>query len=279
MTETDAPPTAAAGQDPPHPYTEEALARLMLSDAYRQVADLALHGVTTGYDGSSIAGGGSYVEEAAALVAGAESVLRRAVVYERERGTSWEEIGAALGIAKQSAHKKFAADVERWRAPFDQPERLRPDGTPDDERIPHGVRYAAAPECSGGTAEETARELETWLRARTHPTDIWSDQEHPVTGGLPRHSTTAMLLLADRSSFRLYEDQLVPGPQAQADLAERRAALHERLVREGDAPPEAHQWIAKDRARATALRNTPGHGTPWDAVEAPGPRTVEEGGQ
>ncbi|MEU6965020.1 hypothetical protein [Streptomyces chrestomyceticus] len=278
MTETDAPPTAAAGQDPPHPYTEEALARLMLSDAYREVADLALHGVTTGYDGSSIAGGGSYVEEAAALVAGAESVLRRAVVYERERGTSWEEIGAALGIAKQSAHKKFAADVERWRAPFDQPERLRPDGTPDDERIPHGVRYAAAPSAA---AAPPRRPPASWRHgcARTHPTDSWPDHEHPVTGGLPRHSTTAMLLLADRSSFRLYEDQLVPGPQAQADLAERRAALYERLVREGDAPPEAHQWIAKDRARATALRNTPGHGTPWDAVEAPGPRAVEEGGQ
>lgn len=275
MTEKDAPPTAAE-PDPPHPYTEQALARLMLCDAYKETAELALHGITTRYDGSSFVGGGSYIEEAARLLTHAEEVLNWAAVYERERGTSWEEIGEALGITKQSAHKKFAAAVERWRAPLDKPEHLNPDGTPDDERIPFGVRYtpdATVPR--GSTAEDTARELETWLRERTAPTDSWADEEHPVTGHLPRHSTTAMLLLADRVSFRFYEDQLVPDPKAQADVADHRVALYERLIREGDAPPEAPEWIAKDRARAAALRATPGHGVPWEETGKPA-RTTEE---
>ncbi|MFF8289063.1 hypothetical protein ACF068_07515 [Streptomyces sp. NPDC016309] len=70
-----------------------------------------------------------------------------------------------------------------------------------------------------------------------------------------------MLLLADGASHCLLEDQLVPNPQAQADLCGRRVALYERLIREGGTvPAEVHQWIAKDRARATALRATPGHG-------------------
>ncbi|GAB2606577.1 hypothetical protein GCM10027168_44290 [Streptomyces capparidis] len=265
MAESDKPSTASP-QDPPHPYTETALARLMLSSAYREVADFAMGGVPTHYDNAEPPQG-QYVEEAARLVHLAEEVLRRAVIYERERHTSWEEIGEALGITKQSAHKRFAGDVERWREPFDQPDHLRSDGTPADERIPHHVRYtwgSTGPEES--TAESTARDLEQWLREHTAPSDSWAAEEHPVTGRLPRHSTTAMLLLADRLSSRLLEDQLVPDPQAQAALCDHRVALYSRLIREGDAPPEIREWIEKDRARAAALRATPGRGVTWDAM-------------
>jgi DNA-directed RNA polymerase specialized sigma24 family protein len=41
---------------------------------------------------------GELLEEATRLVAGAEATLRMAVVAERLRGTSWAEIGEALGV-------------------------------------------------------------------------------------------------------------------------------------------------------------------------------------
>ncbi|MEV0982337.1 hypothetical protein [Streptomyces sp. NPDC049915] len=122
------------------------------------------------------------------------------------------------------------------------------------------------PDPKYGTAENQAQRLEQWLLQHTGPADHWYGDEHPVTGGLPRHTTTSMLVLTDGVGHRLLHDQLVPDPQAQADVCERRVALYERLSREGDAPPEAAEWIAKDRARAAALRATPGNGVPWQTM-------------
>ncbi|QDN84396.1 hypothetical protein [Streptomyces sp. RLB3-6] len=254
-----------AESEPLHPYTETALARLRLSEAYREAAEAAIAGVCTADDGGHFAGGGSFIEDADRMVRLAEEIKRKAVIYERQLGTSWEEVGRALAITKQSAHKKFASEVEAWRAPLDKPARVRPDGTPDDDRIPYGVRYAEGiPRPEYGTAEETARDLDRWLREHTSRADSWSDEERAASAGLPRHSTTSMLMLLGAVSRRLLEEQLVPDPRAEADLAERRVALYERLIREGGVvPPEIHQWIEKDRARAAALRATPGTGTPW----------------
>ncbi|MFE2684470.1 hypothetical protein [Streptomyces mirabilis] len=276
MTETETP--AEAEPDAAHPYTETALARIVLGGTYREVAEAALARIPTDSDGSSLTGPGDSVRAAADLLALAEDVMRRAAVYERERGTSWDEIGEALGITKQSAHKRFAGAVETWRAPFDRPAQLLPDGTPDDARIPYGSRYApGVPRPHHGTAEHEAQRLEKWLLQHTGPTDHWHGDEHPVTGGLPRHSTTSMLMLTEQISHRLLHDQLVPDPQAQADVCERRVALYERLIREGDAPPQAREWIEKDRARAAALRATPGRGVTWESMSAPADRT-EAGG-
>ncbi|MEW2253362.1 hypothetical protein AB0907_39375 [Streptomyces sp. NPDC006975] len=178
--------------------------------------------------------------------------------------------GDTLGITKQSAHKRFAGAVETWRAPFDQPAALLPDGTRDDDRIPYGARYApGTPNPEYGTAEHQAQRLEKWLLQHTGPTDHWHGDEHPVTGHLPWHSTTSMLVLTDGIGQRLMQEQLVPDPQAQAEVCERRVALYEQLIREGDAPPQATQWIAEDRVRAAALRATPGNGVPWQAMTDP----------
>ncbi|MFI9214272.1 hypothetical protein ACIGW7_39855 [Streptomyces sp. NPDC053253] len=278
MTETS-PTGDVTPEPPPHPYTETALARLMLSHALRETAECALHGMATGDDASSTVGPGDYVREAARLARLAEDVQRWAAVYERERGTSWEEVGEALNITRQSAHTRFAEHVKKWRAPLDKPEKLLPDGTPDDERIPYGARYAPGhPRPAYGTAEDTARDLDRWLRQHTGPTDHWDDQENPISGGLPRHSTTSMVMLTQRVSHRLLEDQMVPDPQAQADLCDHRVALYERLIREGGTvPTEIHQWIAKDRARAAALRATPGRGVTWDEMAGPEPVAAQHG--
>ncbi|MEU2717790.1 hypothetical protein [Streptomyces sp. NPDC007205] len=265
LTDTTDTPPGEAVQDSPHPYDEQALARIKLSDAYREVAEAALHGVATWYDKSSFTGQGSYVEEAARLVSRAEDVLRYAVIYERESHSSWEDIGGALGVTRQTAHERFADVVARWRAPLDKPERYLPDGTPDDERIPYGARYADGDlRPHYGTAEQTAKNLEEWLQQRTVPGDSWADEEHPVTGALTRNSTATMLMRLSDIARRLLDEQMVPDPRAEADMCERRVALYERMIREGEAvPADVRKWIQRDRARAAELRATPGTGTPW----------------
>lgn len=40
-------------------------------------------------------------------------ILERAVTAARETGLSWNEIGTALGITRQSAHERFSATVRR----------------------------------------------------------------------------------------------------------------------------------------------------------------------
>ncbi|MGY5099466.1 hypothetical protein [Streptomyces sp. 900105245] len=244
---------------PSHPYTPEALARLLLSDAYREVAETTLNRIGTEDDSSDTIAPGDFLREAAELIRLAESAQRRAVIYERERGTSWEEIGEALGIARQSAHTRFAEHVKAWREPLDKPERLHRDGTPDDRRIPYGARYApGSTDPATGSAEKTARLLDEWLRRH----DDRTDREHPVSDGLPRYSTMEMVLLVGDAANHMRMTELVPDLQAEADLWDLRADLQERMLRESQSdgtplPKGFHQSLAQDRARAKALRAAP----------------------
>ncbi|MFD7233611.1 hypothetical protein [Streptomyces sp. NPDC059881] len=252
--------------DLPHPYTSAALARLMLSDAHRDVAESALNRIGTEDDSSGMVAPGDFVREAADLISLAEHAQRQAVIYERERGTSWEELGEALGISRQSAHAKFAEYVKAWREPLDRPERRHLDGTPDDRRVPYGFRYApgsAVP--ANGSAEKTAHDLDAWMRRHEN----WAEQEHPVSGALPRHSTMEMVLLVGDAAHRMRMDQLMPDPQAEADLWDLRADLQEQLIRESERggdplPPTLHQSLTSDRARAEALRATSRRSAAWD---------------
>lgn len=58
---------------------------------------------------------GHGVREARALVEAASRVLTAAVIAERSAGSSWEDIGAALGgVTKSTAHGRFAALVDEF---------------------------------------------------------------------------------------------------------------------------------------------------------------------
>ncbi|MER6162705.1 hypothetical protein ABT147_45755 [Streptomyces sp. NPDC001868] len=101
--------------------------------------------------------------------------------------------------------------------------------------------------------------------------DGWADQEHPVSGGLPGHSTIDMVLLVGDAAHRMRMDRLVPDPQAEADLLDLRADLQERMLRESERggdplPRDFHQSLAGDRARAKALRAAPGDDSAWEEV-------------
>ena len=43
------------------------------------------------------------------------------MVFEREQGASWQDIGAALGISRQTAHERFAEVEQRWKDALRRP--------------------------------------------------------------------------------------------------------------------------------------------------------------
>jgi hypothetical protein len=128
---------------PPGPadsiYPRRALARLALSAAYRKVADFAAGGVPTVSD--EFGDPWDYVDHAARLVAMAQDVLSRAVLYARERGGTWPTIAEALDITVERARDQHTATMDRWEDALDQPwERSgrflssrMPDGTTDPD--------------------------------------------------------------------------------------------------------------------------------------------------
>ncbi|MFF8283864.1 hypothetical protein ACF06W_14195 [Streptomyces albus] len=58
---------------------------------------------------------GQFVAQAQRLLGKAEELLEHAVIAERARNTSWEQIGQALGgLSKSSAHKRYGSAYSKW---------------------------------------------------------------------------------------------------------------------------------------------------------------------
>jgi hypothetical protein len=100
-------------------YSRRALARLAFSVAAKELSDQARGSVSTRSDG--YARPGDFLEEALALRAQVEWLLTRAVVLERERGTSWAEIGERLEASKQAAHERYNKLEDDRRSALDEP--------------------------------------------------------------------------------------------------------------------------------------------------------------
>ncbi|MET9955620.1 hypothetical protein ABZ135_29295 [Streptomyces sp. NPDC006339] len=149
-------------------YSRQALARLVLCDHAVDVAGAASGLVATGHDSDT--GPGGRVSQAAQLVELAERALRSAVIYERERGSSWEDIGRYLGVGPQEAEERFAAHLDDWSTAFAVPYRIDETGR---KRIPRLPTAAYDPAWAAGL-------LDGW--ARRHLSLI--DDEQPVSSGL-----------------------------------------------------------------------------------------------
>jgi hypothetical protein len=150
-------------------YSHTARARLALSAAANGVSDEA-RGLVPADDRGS--GAGEIVERAVQLVDDARVVLERAVVYERQRGGSWQTIGAAIGISRQTAHERFAEVERRWKDALRQL----------DGEVQSGGRGAAGRLPAG--AEDPQRwgeQLDRWVIRHRDPGDV-DTGEHPVSG-------------------------------------------------------------------------------------------------
>lgn len=148
-------------------FTRAALARLVLSDAGVGLAEGAANLAITRFDDQT--GRGGRVSEAAALRGYADCLLERAVVFERERGGSWEEIARFLDTDAADVRERFTPAVKRWERAFEEPYRL--DGT-GRKRVPQLPTAAYDPETA-------CRQLDLTVRLRTY-----FDDPQPVSGAL-----------------------------------------------------------------------------------------------
>jgi hypothetical protein len=166
-------------------YPPRARARLALAVAARNLSDLARSAVPTTADRPA-ARDGEAVEEALRLVAAAEEVLNRAVVWEREKGTTWEAIAEALGgRRKQTAQERFAEVVASWKAAL-----LRPWQPATDQ----DTVYSALP-TGAEDPDQWARRLDAWCRQHHEPTDVHRDDPHPVSSGLQVDPTDVLFTI------------------------------------------------------------------------------------
>ncbi|MFE3107278.1 hypothetical protein ACFXKJ_16945 [Kitasatospora indigofera] len=148
-------------------FTRAALARLVLSDTSVDLAGAAGNLAITRFDDQT--GPGGRVSEAAALREAADRLLTRAVIFERERGSSWEQIAHYLGTEPADARERFTPAVDRWERAFEVPYRLDGSGR---KRVPQLPTAAYDPETA-------CRQLDLSVRLRAFFGD-----EHPVSGAL-----------------------------------------------------------------------------------------------
>ncbi|MER6180884.1 hypothetical protein [Streptomyces sp. NPDC001652] len=148
-------------------YSPQALARLALCARAVDLAAAAQALVGTRNDVDT--GLGGRVSEGVRATEIAEGVVTRAVVYERERGASWEDIGRYLGVDAGAAEKRYAPELERWKAAFLVPYRPDPTGR---KRVPQLPQAAYNP-------RSAVRQLDLWAGLHVTTGD-W----HAVSGGL-----------------------------------------------------------------------------------------------
>ncbi|ANS65127.1 hypothetical protein SLINC_2903 [Streptomyces lincolnensis] len=150
-------------------YSRETLARLALCSQAVDTARTASVLVATRNDVDT--GLGGRASEALSLIRLAERTLVRAVVYERERGASWEDIGRYLELDPAEAEERFAPALAGWEEALETPCRLDPTGRRIVNLLPSGAH----------NPKGAVRSLDLW--ARLH---LYINDRHPVSGGLSR---------------------------------------------------------------------------------------------
>ncbi|MFC9898547.1 hypothetical protein ACFVMC_33060 [Nocardia sp. NPDC127579] len=219
-------------------YSTKALARLTLSHQLAELADRAAALVPT--TGDAGAHPGEFVAAVRALAAMAEDALARAVIYEREKSTSWEVLGESLGdITRQSAHGKFREDVAEWGQALHEPLYPMRGGVIRDLRLPEAAYRPT----------ETRHRLDQW--ARKHG---GYEAGQPVSDGLAELSTLEEMNQVLAGLEHVYRNPLTVDKAKVAQMLDRKAALLERIGQEENRP-EATEQAAETRARAAALRS------------------------
>ena len=151
------------------------LSRLAYSYANHDLSDAASRLVPTISDDQLASG--ELLSRALALRSIADDAILLAVVCERERGSSWRQLGDAIGVSRQTVHERYATAVEDM-----------------NERMLFPLRQGAADEpdrwvCPGGleAPDRTVRVLDAWVerdREQREP------DSHEVSAGLTHGADT-----------------------------------------------------------------------------------------
>lgn len=225
----------------PITYSRRSRARVAFALACQQVSDYARHAVPTRSDGYARAG--EYVEMGARLLSEAQQVLELAVILEREKGTSWEDIGAALDITKQTAHERFSAAFQRWRA------RLAEPWVPD-----RGGLLSLQLQDGAEDPEKWARVLDDWVLRHRERSDV-DPGEHPVSGNLQEASVVEQITTA-LAEVRALQERERNGAATRSQRRawfRRKAELFERLAEAESREPAYAEAAANARRQLEEL--------------------------
>ncbi|MCF2529919.1 hypothetical protein [Yinghuangia soli] len=157
-------------------FTRAALARLVMSSASHGLAEAATALAVTRFDDQT--GPGGRASEAASVLEAAGQLLARAVIFEHERGSSWEDIARYLGTDPASARERFTPAIDSWHRAFEEPYRADETGRKRVRRLPYAA-YRPEAACQ-------------WLDLSVRLRMSLLDDPHPVSGALrPGPSDTA----------------------------------------------------------------------------------------
>lgn len=182
MSNNQLPPIPPGPADIIHP--RPALARLALSSAAADLSESAAGLVPTVSDG--YAKPYEFVEHAARLVAAAQEVLARAVVYARDAGGSWADIAEAISGSPASANEaqeQFADAIRYWEDALNRP-------------LERSGRYLASRLPDGATDPDRCAEyLDRWCVRHLEPSDgarynarHGGIEDRMVSAKLPKHT-------------------------------------------------------------------------------------------
>ncbi|MFH8483994.1 hypothetical protein [Streptomyces longisporoflavus] len=103
---------------------------------------------------------GQLVAQARRLAEKAQELVDQAVIAERQRDTSWEQIGAALGgLSKSAAHKRYGTLVTEWAEYLDT--------TTTDDEDSQGQNILASPfSIAYALVERTWKEADSVIHAQ-----------------------------------------------------------------------------------------------------------------
>lgn len=261
-------PDRATSPAEPAPYTEATRARLVLSADAAELADRVAGLVPIGEyelaaDGTA-RWASEWVEQAAAIAAAAQQLLRDAVVTARLGGAIWNEVGAALDVTGSSAQERFGEVVDQFRLELHSPED--PHYTGKFGEIQYRLHSAAL------DPEAAAADLDDWVRRHHDPATVAELGEAPVSGGLARMDPMAELRWISDVSHQLWADHdgHVPPLPARLALAERTLAAWEAIAADRqrrskavrDGLEHARRSLAELREQANAASTPEQSGSP-----------------
>jgi hypothetical protein len=219
-------------------HSRRALARLAFSAAAAQLADRARARVPTNDDAGLRPG--ELLDQARSLLVAAEELVEKAVILERERGTSWAELGEVLDISKQAAQQRHGQAVEDWTEGVNQALAVL-DGRFTFVRVPG----------EGGDAPgELAERLDAWCLQYTGKHNKPRGAK-PVSSGLELASTTEQVVLLNRLARRMLGER-DPGKLHAFHAA--KSALMASLADDAPEDVEAQRAAARSQRELDALK-------------------------
>jgi len=221
-------------------YSRTALARLALSAAAQELADLLTNGLVPTVSDNY---GRPYdtAEVVHRVVRLAEQVRDRGVVYARERGGSWQDIAEGFGAEdeQKEIQERYEPVVAEWddvlTVPWEPGHGISKDGAGAlvwFSRLPNG---AADPDFTAGYLDMwCARHVDRAVRDNAEHDGI---SDRMVSANLPAHTDITQLNRELRVSARLYQDRV---PQTDPQFVahrERKAAIAAAMERRMNTRP------------------------------------------